>query len=219
MFIKNTLTLGLAALFAIASGSAHSQSAPDKKSEPAMGQYEASGARLGMSIDLALEAISATKPAWSPAVSRAREQASHDCSTQGRSIIALSRGVDGLATAALDVRCDIDAKGKASVREIEIKALISRGMTNEEVKSAISARYGAPTSATDSAGGGFEWVWIAPDTLNPMAPQSETLTARLESRAIDKTPAKLTMRISSLPSKASPTSATTRSSAADSLPF
>lgn len=219
MFTKNTITLSLAALFIIASGNANSQSSMDKKIDTAMGQYEASGARLGMSIELALEAISATKPAWSPALSQAREQAFRDCSTQGRSIIALSRGVDGLATAALDVRCDADAKGKASVREIEIKALIARGMTNEEVKAAVSARYGAPTSSSDSAGGGFEWVWIAPDTLNPLAPQSETLTARLESRPIDQTPARLTMRISSLPPKASPASAKTRANAADSLPF
>jgi hypothetical protein len=218
MLKKNTFILGIAAVVFTASANVYAQITPEKKNEHTIGHFEASGVRLGMSFDLALDAISATKPAWAAAVSQARVQASRDCSTQGRSIIAVSRSVDGLATAMLDIRCDVDAKGQPSVRELEIKTLISRGMTNEVIKAAISARYGSPTSNSDSAGG-FEWVWIAPDTLNPMAPQAETLTVRLESRPIDQTPSRLTLQISSLPSKTSAMASKTRITAADSLPF
>ena len=67
-----------------------------------LGQFEASGARLGMDIELALKAIAATKPQWAAALSAS--SAKQDCAREGRAIADLEF-TGGLVSARMDARC------------------------------------------------------------------------------------------------------------------
>lgn len=182
--------------------------------DAALGRFEASGARLGMPLDLALEAMAATKPAWAAAIAEQKGQALADCSSQGRAIVALASS-SGRPTAIMDARCEPGEGGRPALSQLVVKSRLAASLTSQDVRSALASRYGQAGQVSEEAGGGFSMVWSA-EPGAPEAPRSETLTAVLESRALDSRPEALTLRLSSLPGKPA---AGARAKALDSLPF
>jgi hypothetical protein len=98
-----------------------------------------------------------------------------------------------------------------------IKTAISKGLSSQEIQAALASRYGQPNSSVE-APGAVDLIWNAPDSPSPSAPVAETLSARLETRALDASPSALSLRLSSLPPKSSQGSSP-KDRAYQSLPF
>ena len=160
----------------------------------AMGQYEASGARLGMPFPLALEAIASTKASWAEMIATQKAQAISDCAQSGRSIVYLSMS-QGRLSASLDARCE-SAGGISKLREIIIKTKLAQDLAPAQVQAALSSRYGAGEKTEELAAGGFETVWQRVENA-PFAPQGEALSARLESPSISSGQSVLTLKLTS----------------------
>lgn len=180
------------------STNAHAQSS--SAGPASFGYFEASGARIGMEFGLALDAIAATKPIWAARIEAQRESAMADCS-QGKAILILASNPTGRPSAALEAKC-VRIKDGVVLSEMAIKTSISHGLTLQEIQAALASRYGQPSSSVE-APGATDLIWNAPDSASPSAPVAETLSARLETRAIDGSPSALSLRLSSLPSKSS----------------
>lgn len=158
------------------------------------GAFEVSGARLGMSVDLALKSIAATKPDWAAQIQAQASDAARDCASQGRSSLILAFAA-GQPSAILELRC-AQAPQNPTATSIELKSRPGPGLAAQDVKSALAGRYGQPTSATPLWGGGFELVWQAPSSPNPAAPQGEALLARLAVNPVDGSPTSLLLSLS-----------------------
>jgi hypothetical protein len=182
---------------------------------PPMGQFEASGARIGMDIGLAIKAISATKPQWSAGL--AASGAQQDCGREGRAIANLEF-TGGLVSARMDARCSTDGRGGGSLQDIAIATLIGPSLSSADVRAALIARYGAPDSESQLPGKGFEMTWSAPASADPSAIQGETLSATLTARPADSTPIALALRLVATGKAAEPAGAA-RERALSRLPF
>lgn len=184
--------------------------AQDQPASPT-GAFEISGARLGMSVDLGLKSIAATKPEWGAQIQAQALEAARDCASQRRASLILAFAA-GQPSAMLELRCG-QAPQNPAITSIELKSRPAQGLAAQDIQSALAGRYGPPTSNTSLWGGGFELLWQAPQSPNPASPQGEALVARLVANPVDGSPTSLLLSLGSNPLTHSP------SPAATGLPF
>lgn len=199
------LCAAVAPAFAADAPLANQSSAP----KPLSGAFEVAGARLGMSPQLALQAMAATKPQWARAIAEQSATVASDCQAHGRAAINLAFAA-GSPSARMEASCPPGADGKPSMARFELK--IRQGLTDSAsaARSALAERYGQPSSSQDLAAGSFELAWIA-DPSDPSAHPGERLLARFDARAFDAAPLSLTIVLESRPVRPA--------SAAPNLPF
>lgn len=145
-----------------------------------------------MPFALALDALEATKPAWTGLIEASRSGALYDCSAHGRVLLALSLDPTGRPSTMMDAQCSAEPKSAPVLRSIEIKTLIAPGLTRQDIRLALASRYGGASNEAGLPGGGFELTWRA--GLGVL--DAELLHARLDSSPVDSVPQALTLGLS-----------------------
>ena len=182
-----------------------------------LGEFEASGARIGMSYPFALEVISETKSAWAPMIASQKTQAIRDCAQSGRSFIYLAMS-KGYLSASLDAVCEMSHSEheEAKLRQLTIKTKLSPEFSIADVSAELKARYGESYKTETLENGGFEMTWLSHSKLN-FGPQKEMLVAHLEVRPMISDQNILTLKLSS--SSLNSAQDLTKNKAKETLPF
>lgn len=147
----------------------------------ALSRFDLLGARLGVPVTQALDALYLERPSWRPFLTGADSE----CAAGGASAALIRLTLP----ARLELRC---SGSPALLSEARLDSALDPSATLASALSSLAARYGAPIETSETPVGGFFLRWI--DPACPAPGSCAELSATL-SPALGRQPALISLRL------------------------